>query len=494
MITNQIQFILDNELVTIDFKRDDFLPSTTVLNYLRSLDHHKGTKEGCAEGDCGACTVILAELNSKNQLIYKAVDSCLLFLATIHGKQLITIENLAKKTNNEIQLHPVQQALVDQHASQCGYCTPGIALSILAMYKAKTPPKPEKINSALAGNLCRCTGYGSIIDAAKQVLAELKSDHFTENEAEIIEKLKWISEQSDSIELQNTEQQYFLPKTLKQAINIRSLNPDIIVLNGATDLAVRQNKTFVFEKKLLDLSAIQELKYIKSEDQFYSIGAGVSIENFKTFIHKYFHEFSPILDHFASMQIRHQATAGGNICTASPIGDLIPVFSVLRTEILVQSENKKRSLPLESFITGYRSIDLKSNELLTNIHIPIRDKSVLFFSEKISTRKDVDISTLSISASVKLTSHGMIDDIQLIYGGLSSTVKHAYHVENYLKGKEFNINVFKNAMNEITRDFEPISDARSTTTYRILVAKNLLLKAYDSFQSQIKTLEQNGKK
>jgi xanthine dehydrogenase small subunit len=493
MIPNQIQFILDNELVTIDFSHEGILPSTTVLNYLRSLDHHKGTKEGCAEGDCGACTVVLAELDSNNKLIYKAVDSCLLFLATIHGKQLITIENLAKKTNAGIQLHPVQQAIVDQHASQCGYCTPGIAMSVLALYKTKTPPKPENIQSALAGNLCRCTGYGSIMDAAKQALANPKSDQFTEKEAEVIIQLKKISEQTDIIDIHNTEQQYFIPKTLQQALYLRNSFSDAILVNGASDLAVRQNKTFVFEKAFLDLSHITELKNIKQEKQHYSLGAGLSIEDFKTFIHKYFREFSPILDHFASLQIRHQASIGGNICTASPIGDLIPVLSVLQAEIQIQSENNKRLVPLENFITGYRSIDLKSNELVTNIIIPTRDKSILFFAEKISTRRDVDISSLSISASLKYNSFGMIDDIQLIFGGLASTVKHAVHAENYLRGKIFNINTFEKAMNEIEIDFDPISDARSTTSYRLSAAQNLLIKAYDSFQSQITKMEQNGK-
>jgi len=483
MKSNSIQFILDNETYTIDWSKVDFRPSTTVLQFLRSIPGHTGTKEGCAEGDCGACTVVLAELRPSNKLTYKAVDSCLLFLPTLHGKQLITIENLATKTQTSTDLHPVQQAIVDSHASQCGYCTPGIAMSVFGMYKSGKKPEQSAVVNALAGNLCRCTGYGSIIDAANLACETIKPDHFSLHESNIIEALKEINRSTEAITLSHKNQLYFLPKTMQQALEFREKYPQAKLINGSTDIAVIQNKTSEFHHQILDISFVTEINQLKTQTNDFQIGAGCCLEEFKNFVHKNFIEFSPITDHFASLQIRNVATIGGNICNASPIGDLIPMLIALKAFVKTASLCNNRMIKIEDFITGYRSIDLHANELVTEIIIPKKDPGSLYFSEKVSTRRDLDISTLSIAANLKLSTSGIVEEIMLVYGGLASNVKRARSCETFLLGKEFTLSAISEVRQLIHHDFKPISDARSTTEYRLEAARNLLLKCYYSVKS-----------
>jgi xanthine dehydrogenase small subunit len=476
MTKNTLEFVLDNRIVEIDFSKTDFRPSTTVLNYLRMLPEHRGTKEGCAEGDCGACTVVLGELGKDNRIHYKAVDSCMLFLASINGKQLITVENLAQRKGNEILLHSVQKAMVDEHGSQCGFCTPGIVMSLFAFYKSNLKATRENIVNALSGNLCRCTGYQSIYNAAKAVCSLRQPDHFDDNEKVIVELLKQINAKVEMLELIHNKQTYFLPKNLKQALSIKDVNADAYIVNGTTDTAIRQNKLHEYLPKIIDISAIPELKEIRSEDGGCYIGAGVSIEEIKKFSGKFFPELKPMLSVFASHQIRNVATLGGNLCTASPIGDLIPLMFALKAKFEIVSENGGRWVNAEDFIVGYRKSCLFSDELLMGIHIPRIDKDEVIKTEKVSNRRDLDISTVSIAGRLKLDSKNIVKEIILAYGGMAAVVKRANHVEDYLMGKEWTRKTVEKAMNLIPKDFIPISDARASKEYRMVVAENLLLK------------------
>lgn len=477
---NIIQFVLDDQVVTIDFEKQGLLPTLTVLNYLRSLPTHKGVKEGCAEGDCGACTVVLAELNNDNQLTYKAYNSCLIFLPMLHGKQLITVENLAIKKGQEIQLHPVQQAMVDLNGSQCGYCTPGIVMSMFALYKNYKNPTKEIIEDALTGNLCRCTGYQPILNAAAKACQHGNPDQFSKKEKETILMLTKI--ENKSISIVTRDQKYFKPTLLKKLFEFIEKYPSASIINGSSDIALKQTKQFEILEEIIDISGIEDLKKFKETEKEIRIGSGLSLETIRENIANQLPAFFNMLNVFASKQIREVATLGGNIGTASPIGDTIPLLMAYKAQLKLVRQSGERQISIEEFIKGYRKTDLQIGEIIHSIIIPKPKFHIVKFY-KISKRKDLDISTVSAGFRLEL-SNDTVTDICLTFGGMAEMPKRAKSTEAFLLKKDWSYENIKEAANILQNEFTPISDARSGAEFRKIAAKNLLIKFYEETKQE----------
>ncbi len=470
---NKIQFVLNDKVISVDFNANtEINPTTTVLNYLRSLPGHKGVKEGCAEGDCGACSVVIAE-NHEGKLTYKTIDSCLVFLPMIHGKQLITVENLTDSGT----LHPVQQEMVNHNGSQCGYCTPGVVMSMFGLYKNHHKPERKVIEDAFTGNLCRCTGYQPIIKAAEHACSCVDKDKFKLHEAKIAALLAEINQDKSTVEISTPSQKYYKPLTLTDALELRKKYPDLIIVGGATDTALRQTKRREFLHEILDISDIEELKYFTETGNVFEIGSGLSLEELKAHSPEKLPALHKMLQIFGSLQIRNLATLGGNIGSASPIGDMLPLLIAYKAKVKLQSIDHERLIPIGEFIKGYRLTDIRSDELITAMHIPKFAANTYVRSYKVSKRKDLDISTVSGGFSVQLED-GFVKEIILAFGGMADQPKRTAETEHYLMWKPWARATVEHAMKILLHDFSPLSDARSGAEYRGLVAGNLLLKFY----------------
>lgn len=472
MDSSVISFLMDGRLVEIDFNRDPHLyPTTTVLQYLRSLPDRKGTKEGCAEGDCGACTVVVAEPDETGKMKYTPIDSCLVFLPMIHGKWLITVESLSE---TQCGLHPVQEAMVQKFGAQCGYCTPGIIMSMFAMYKNDFHPTREVIDDALTGNLCRCTGYRPIVEATADACAHNGLDRFTDEEKEVLEQLNNIP--TGSLAIQTTQQKYFQPRTLSEAMLLKVDHPKAIFITGATDIALRVTKKHERLEEIIDLSAIADLKEIIEDDEKIIIGAGVPLNQVLSRVKSKFPALHAILSVFGSPQIRNLATFGGNLGSASPIGDTLPVLMAHNAKVILESIHGKRKVELDVYITGYRQTVRMPEEIITAVKIPKPKSGTIIQSYKVSKRKDLDISTVSGGFRLELDANGRVAVIKLVYGGMAEMTKRAERTEKFLIGKSWTRENVEAAMPLIDLEFRPISDARAGEEFRRAAARNLLLK------------------
>ena len=466
MTSSSIKFILGEKIH--ELHNPD--PNETILNFIRLKLKKTGTKEGCAEGGCGACTVVLGELK-KNNIIYKAINSCITFVPMLEGKQLLIVEDLVLKNGD---LHPVQNAMVNFHGSQCGFCTPGFVMSLFAMYKNYSSYDNQIIQDSISGNLCRCTGYRPIVDAAKSLNNKSKSDQFKRNEKKTITLLKKIKQQNISIN--NFNKKYFAPRTISELKKVIKKYPDAKLLSGGTDISLIVTK----EKKDIDniiyLNSIEELNYIKENSNYIEVGATTSLRKFESFIKKYYADFHTILKRYGSIQIRNVATIAGNIATASPIGDTLPLLLSLDARVVLQNLNKLTVLPLKNFFISYRKTKLKKGQFINSIRIPIFKKNI-FKAYKISKRIDDDISSVCASFNLEIVNK-KIKNIKIAYGGMAPIPKRAINCEKILLNSNLSEEIIIKAKKTLEKDFKPIGDMRASKNYRMEVAKNLLMKCF----------------
>ena len=466
MSSNKIKFVWENKIFSI--KNPD--PNETILNYVRLNLKKTGTKEGCAEGGCGACTIVLGEIEN-NKIIYKAINSCISFLPSLEGKQLILVEDLIADNGS---LHAVQDAMIKHHGSQCGFCTPGFVMSLFAMYKNFNSYNKEKIQDSISGNLCRCTGYRPIVDAAKSLNSSNKIDKFYKNRKKIFKLLKKIK--LENIALTNGSKKYFSPKSIKELKKIINFNPNAKFLSGGTDLSLNVTKERKEINNIISLNSIKELKFIKEKNGNIQVGAGIPLIKFEQYIKKYYPDFSSILKRYGSVQIRNVGTIAGNIATASPIGDTLPLLLSLDAKVILQKSSKQTVLPLNKFFISYRKTKLKKGQFIHSIIIPIYKKNI-FKAYKISKRIDDDISSVCASFNLEVINK-KIKNIKIAYGGMAAIPKRAINCEKILINSNLSEENFNKAKKYLEKDFAPIDDMRASKNYRMEVAKNLLMKCF----------------
>jgi len=466
MTTSIISFIRKDRVVEIR----NINPNETLLNYIRTKLKKTGTKEGCSEGGCGACTVVIGELKN-NEINYKAINSCITLLPTIQGKQLILVEDLISENGS---LHPVQQAMVNYHGSQCGFCTPGFVMALFSMFKNYSQYKDEVIKDSIAGNLCRCTGYSPIIKAAKSLKNKNKIDYFSENKNNTIKLLKKIN--NKSITIYKKEKKYFAPRYLWELKKILKKNNNADFLSGGTDLLLNITKKRKDISSIIYMNSIKELNYIKDYNKYIDIGASTPLIEFESFIKKYYPDFAKILKRYGSPQIRNVGTVAGNIATASPIGDCLPLLLSLNAQIILQDLKKTKILFLDSFFINYRKTKLKAGQFIHSIRIPVYENNI-FKAYKISKRFDDDISSVCAAFNLKIVKN-KIENIRIAYGGMAAIPKRAIFCERVLSKSLITEEIINHAKEVLEKDFKPISDMRASGSYRIEVAKNLLEKCF----------------
>ena len=422
----------------------------TLLDWLRNYHKITGTKEGCAEGDCGACSVII---NKKNKEDSKPINSCLVRLGQVIGSNITTIEGLGCDKNP----HPLQMAFSNEYASQCGYCTPGFIISGVSLINSGKVVNNDTINDAISGNLCRCTGYSPIIKAIKSV-----SDRKTKfTKVEIINKEK-------KVRLGNIT--YLKPnnlKELKDYLEVKSFQ----FIAGGTDLNLLRPIINEKENNIICLSSIKELNFIKKLKEKMVLGGAVTIENFLDSVRSKMPELIEILQRFGSPQIRNQGTIGGNLCTSSPIGDLAPLLMVLNSDINVFGKNGIKKTNIKNFFKGYRKNILKKDEIILSIEIPYPNKKNKIFSWKLSKRYDQDISTISLAINIQ-TQKNIIKEIQMAAGGVAATPKSLDKLCKSMLEKKLD-DAIDFATENLDKFIQPISDLRGSSHYRLEAMKGL---------------------
>ncbi len=448
-------------------------PTQTVLQYLREQAGLTGTKEGCAEGDCGACTVTEASLGADGQVEFRAVNACIRFLPTLDGRAVWTVEAVA---GGDGGLHPVQQAMIDHHGSQCGFCTPGFIMSMYTMYQnGLTRPVREEVLDNLSGNLCRCTGYRPIIDAALNMgnypEARLDIERIERQLVELQESCK------TSLYLESAGQRYFAPTTLDELAELYAARPEAMLLAGGTDVGLMVTKQLRSFDDLIYLGAVAELNQIEHQGDCLRIGATVLLNDGYAAVANEYPEVLELWKRFASMPIRNSGTLVGNVANGSPIGDSAPFLIAIQARVVLRKGGRRRELPLEDLYLDYRKQAREPGEFVEALLIPLRAADVQVATYKLSKRVDQDISAVCGAYALRVD-QGRVASVRIAHGGMAATSRRAPHAEQALDGQSWDEAAVAKAMDALEQDYQPMTDMRATGAYRLKAARNLLYRFY----------------
>jgi xanthine dehydrogenase small subunit len=466
-----IRFVLDGKVVTVD----DVAPTTTLLQYLRDTLGRSGTKEGCAEGDCGACTTVIGELRG-DRIEYRAVNSCIRFLPTVDGREVITAESLPAADGS---LHPVQRAMIDCHGSQCGFCTPGFVMSLFALYLDREQPTRGEVVDTLSGNLCRCTGYRPIIDAALHMADYPEPAAWSRSGAQDearIAQLRSIKRES-SLHLAASPG-FYAPATVDELARHYAEHPQSLLLAGGTDIGLWVTKLLCKLPPLIYLGEVAELRTIRTVDGSLEIGAAVNLADAYAAIVAQYPMLDELANRFASVPIRNSGTLCGNLGNGSPIGDSMPILIALGATVELRYGNGTRTLLLEDLYLGYQKKALAPGEFVSSVRIPLPKPNMVIASYKISKRYDQDISAVCGAYALAI-SGGRIVSARIAYGGMAAIPQRARQTEAALTGQAWTRDTIKSAISLLADDFRPLTDMRASAHYRQLIAGNLLLRLYE---------------
>ncbi|MCG6856872.1 MAG: xanthine dehydrogenase small subunit [Salaquimonas sp.] len=478
MARNQLVFLRNGKRVELA----DVGANETLLDYLRLRERVCGTKEGCNEGDCGACTVSLGAMRD-GKLVYEPVNACIRLLGTVDGCDVITVDDLAiQNRDGGEELHPVQQAMVDHHGSQCGFCTPGFVMALFSLYHAGVKPDRQTVNDWVAGNLCRCTGYRPIADAALSAISGKAKDALSRRKAKT---LKALTEMMDGEDLfVGTKERFFAaPASVASLAALCATHPDATIVSGATDVGLWITKQLRDLPKMIFTGRATGFDEVKASRDHVRIGAGATYAQAFDALASIDPDIGEVVRRIGSRQVRASGTVGGNVANGSPIGDTPPMLIALDAELELLKGRKKRTMPIEKFFIAYGKQDRAPGELVSALTVPKLKKNQHFRAYKISKRFDQDIS--AVMAAFRLAvEKGKVSEARIAFGGMAATPKRASNAEKALTGIAIGDEVaWAKAAEAMAKDYTPLTDMRASADYRLKVAQNLLMKALHEIAS-----------